>query len=49
MPSFQSPPPIYEHCARALDTSLAVGGHGLPLIGGGEVKTLYIRRFRRWL
>jgi cyclic beta-1,2-glucan synthetase len=27
---------LYEHCARALDTSLAVGGHGLPLIGGGD-------------
>jgi len=27
---------LYEHCARALDASLAVGGHGLPLIGGGD-------------
>ncbi|MBV9620088.1 MAG: glycosyl transferase [Gammaproteobacteria bacterium] len=27
---------VYEHCARALDTSLAVGAHGLPLIGGGD-------------
>lgn len=27
---------LYDHCARALDTSLAVGGHGLPLIGGGD-------------
>jgi cyclic beta-1,2-glucan synthetase len=28
--------PVYEHCARALDRSLAVGKHGLPLIGGGD-------------
>ena len=28
--------PIYEHCARALDRSLAVGKHGLPLMGGGD-------------
>ena len=27
---------LYEHCALALDASLAVGGHGLPLIGGGD-------------
>lgn len=27
---------LYEHCARALDHSLDVGGHGLPLIGGGD-------------
>lgn len=27
---------LYEHCARALDASLAVGSHGLPLIGGGD-------------
>ena len=27
---------VYEHCARALDASLAVGPHGLPLIGGGD-------------
>ncbi|MGZ5913525.1 MAG: GH36-type glycosyl hydrolase domain-containing protein, partial [Reyranella sp.] len=27
---------LYEHCARALDASLAVGGHGLPLIGSGD-------------
>ena len=27
---------LYEHCARALDASLAVGDHGLPLIGGGD-------------
>ena len=27
---------LYEHCARALDLSLAVGSHGLPLIGTGD-------------
>ena len=27
---------LYEHCARALDCSLGVGSHGLPLIGGGD-------------
>jgi cyclic beta-1,2-glucan synthetase len=27
---------LFEHCARALDHSLALGGHGLPLIGTGD-------------
>jgi len=27
---------VFEHCARALDQGLAVGPHGLPLIGGGD-------------
>jgi cyclic beta-1,2-glucan synthetase len=27
---------VYEHCALALDASLAVGVHGLPLFGGGD-------------
>ena len=27
---------IYEHCCRALDRSLTVGPHGLPLIGTGD-------------
>jgi cyclic beta-1,2-glucan synthetase len=27
---------LYEHCARALDRSLGVGSHGLPLIGAGD-------------
>jgi cyclic beta-1,2-glucan synthetase len=27
---------LYEHCARALDASLAVGVHRLPLFGGGD-------------
>ncbi len=27
---------VFEHCARALDRSLAVGQHGLPLMGSGD-------------
>ncbi|MEO8225308.1 MAG: glycosyl hydrolase family 65 protein, partial [Gammaproteobacteria bacterium] len=27
---------LFEHCSRALDQSLAVGEHGLPLIGTGD-------------
>ncbi|MCL4745020.1 MAG: phosphorylase [Burkholderiaceae bacterium] len=27
---------LFEHCARALDRSLPVGVHGLPLIGSGD-------------
>ena len=27
---------LYDHCAAALDVSLAVGEHGLPLIGSGD-------------
>jgi cyclic beta-1,2-glucan synthetase len=27
---------LFEHCARGLDASLAVGSHGLPLIGTGD-------------
>ncbi|MDP2316505.1 MAG: glucoamylase family protein [Pseudomonadota bacterium] len=27
---------LYEHAARALDVSLKVGRHGLPLMGGGD-------------
>ena len=27
---------LFEHCARALDASLQVGGHGLPLMGTGD-------------
>ena len=27
---------LYEHCARALDLSLASGEHGLPLMGTGD-------------
>jgi cyclic beta-1,2-glucan synthetase len=28
--------PLFEHCARALDRSLGVGVHGLPLMGSGD-------------
>jgi len=28
--------PLFEHCALALDASLAVGRHGLPLMGTGD-------------
>ena len=27
---------IFEHCARAIDRSLKVGQHGIPLIGSGD-------------
>ncbi|TAK02465.1 MAG: glycosyl transferase [Chloroflexota bacterium] len=27
---------LFEHCARAIDASLEVGSHGLPLIGSGD-------------
>ena len=27
---------MYEHCARAIDVSMQVGVHGLPLMGGGD-------------
>src|SRR5207245_4921397 len=27
---------LFEHCARALDRSLDMGSHGLPLIGAGD-------------
>ena len=27
---------VYEHCARAIDRSLPVGVHGLPLMGSGD-------------
>jgi cyclic beta-1,2-glucan synthetase len=27
---------IFEHCIRSIDRSLAVGAHGLPLIGSGD-------------
>jgi cyclic beta-1,2-glucan synthetase len=28
--------PLFEHCALALDHSLAIGAHGLPLMGTGD-------------
>ena len=27
---------LFEHCARGLDQSLAVGVHGIPLFGSGD-------------
>ncbi len=27
---------VYEHCARSIDRSLAIGVHGLPLMGTGD-------------
>ncbi len=27
---------IYEHCIRAIEKSLTLGAHGLPLMGGGD-------------
>ena len=27
---------VFEHCVRTIDRSLAVGEHGLPLMGGGD-------------
>jgi cyclic beta-1,2-glucan synthetase len=30
------PGTVFEHCARALDRSLSVGTHGLPLMGAGD-------------
>jgi cyclic beta-1,2-glucan synthetase len=27
---------LFEHCVRALDSSLAIGSHGLPLFGSGD-------------
>jgi cyclic beta-1,2-glucan synthetase len=34
-PSLESEP-LFEHCALALDSSLAIGSHGLPLFGTGD-------------
>jgi cyclic beta-1,2-glucan synthetase len=39
--SFSAPPaadsaPLFEHCIRALDSSLKIGAHGLPLFGTGD-------------
>ncbi|HEU4856038.1 MAG TPA: glycosyl transferase family 36 [Rhodanobacteraceae bacterium] len=30
------PASLFEHCARALEASLATGAHGLPLMGSGD-------------
>jgi cyclic beta-1,2-glucan synthetase len=32
----QSRATLFEHCARALDRSLSIGEHGLPLMGTGD-------------
>ncbi|HEX5354261.1 MAG TPA: glycosyl transferase family 36 [Rhodanobacteraceae bacterium] len=32
----QAPGSLFEHCARAIDVSLATGVHGLPLMGTGD-------------
>jgi cyclic beta-1,2-glucan synthetase len=39
--SFSAPPSVapaalFEHCVRALDSSLSIGAHGLPLFGAGD-------------
>ncbi len=34
--SSAEPAPLYEHCARAIDRSLEVGVHGIPLMGAGD-------------
>jgi cyclic beta-1,2-glucan synthetase len=35
-PPSGDPAPLFEHCARALNSSLGVGAHGLPLFGTGD-------------
>jgi cyclic beta-1,2-glucan synthetase len=35
-PDTLPPASLYEHCVRSLDSSLAVGAHGLPLFGAGD-------------
>jgi len=35
-PSTEETATLYEHCARALECSLAVGAHGLPKMGDGD-------------
>jgi len=35
-PASGDPAPLFEHCVRALDSSLAIGAHGLPLFGSGD-------------
>ena len=34
--STETKEPLFEHCARALDVSLPIGSHGLPLFGTGD-------------
>jgi len=35
-PASGNPAPLFEHCVRALDSSLGLGAHGLPLFGTGD-------------
>jgi cyclic beta-1,2-glucan synthetase len=35
-PASGNPAPLFEHCVRALDSSLNIGSHGLPLFGTGD-------------
>jgi cyclic beta-1,2-glucan synthetase len=35
-PAAVDPASLFEHCVRALDCSLAIGMHGLPLFGAGD-------------
>ena len=35
-PPSGNPAPLFEHCVRALNSSLGVGAHGLPLFGTGD-------------
>ncbi len=35
-PASGNPAPLFEHCVRALDSSLSIGSHGLPLFGTGD-------------
>jgi cyclic beta-1,2-glucan synthetase len=35
-PPSGNPAPLFEHCVRALNSSLEIGAHGLPLFGTGD-------------
>jgi cyclic beta-1,2-glucan synthetase len=35
-PESGNPATLFEHCVRALDSSLSIGAHGLPLFGSGD-------------
>jgi cyclic beta-1,2-glucan synthetase len=35
-PPAGNPAPLFEHCVRALNSSLEIGAHGLPLFGTGD-------------
>jgi cyclic beta-1,2-glucan synthetase len=35
-PPSADPAPLFEHCVRALNSSLEIGAHGLPLFGTGD-------------